>query len=127
MMDLSVPRRVAAELAIERIDVNELEKLLAYYRRVRNDEKFRMMIWRLAIQNIFVYSKQTKQYMRKIKSVVFPVLPKQPNEALWFLGWTIRFMRYYDEHQDEARALLGIERVPSIASKKRQRPKGGHR
>lgn len=127
MMDLSTPRHVAAELVIERIDVNELEKLLAYYRRVHNDEKFRRMIWRLAIQNIFVYSKQTKQYMKQIQSMVLPVLPKQPNEALWFLGWTIRFMRYYKEHQDEAEILLQEERIPCIAVKKGQRLKGGRR
>jgi hypothetical protein len=120
MMDLSAPRRIAAELAIERVDVNELEKLLAYYRRVQNDKKFRMMVWRLAIQNIFVYSKQTKQYMKKVKSLVLPILPNQPNEALWFLGWTIRFMRYYNEHQDEARTLMGEERVPPIAAIKSQ-------
>jgi len=126
-MNLSVPRHVAAELAIERIDVNELEKLLAYYRRVRDNEKFRMMVWRLAIQDIFVYSKQTKQYMRSIQSVVLPILPNQPNEALWFLGWTVRFMRFYEEHQDEARTLLGEKRIPSIAVKKGQWLKGGRR
>ena len=72
MMDLSAPRKIAAELAIERVDVNELEKLLAYYRRVHNDKKFRMIIWRLAVQNIFVYSKQTKQYMKKVFQTTLP-------------------------------------------------------
>jgi hypothetical protein len=127
MMDLSAPRKIAAELAIERVDVNELEKLLAYYRRVHNDKKFRMIIWRLAVQNIFVYSKQTKQYMKKVQSVVLPILPNQPNEALWFLGWTIRFMRYFNEHQDEARTLIGKERVQSIAVNMSQKQRGGRR
>ena len=127
MKDLSAPRRIAAELAIDRVDVNELEKLLAYYRRVRDDEKFQMLVRRLAIQNIFVYSKQTKQYMTEIRSVVVPILPNQADEALLFLGWTIRFMRYYEKHQDEAVELIGRKHTPSIAAKKDPKPRGGHR
>ena len=65
--------------------------------------------------------------MKKVQSVVLPILPNQPNEALWFLGWTIRFMRYFNEHQDEARTLIGKERVQSIAVNMSQKQRGGRR
>jgi len=125
MKALSLPRRAAAQLAMNQVDVNEVEKLLAYYRRVRNDKKFRTLVGRLASQDIFVYSKQTKGYVRQVKAVVLPDLPNQPAEALWFLGWTTRFMRYYATNQKEARAVLGEGRSQPAVASKGQKPKGG--
>lgn len=123
MNELSAPRRVAAQLATNDVDVNELEKLLAYYRRVRDDGKVRTLVGRLASQDIFVYSKQTKRYMNQVSSVLLKVLPSQPTPALWFLGWTIRFMRYYAEHKDEAFAMLGQVRGYPMAARKGPKPK----
>jgi hypothetical protein len=117
MEDLSASRRAAAQLAINHVDANELEKLLAYYRRVGNDRKFRTLVIRLASQNIFIYSNQTKKYISQIQSIILPNLPSQPNEALQFLGWTVRFMRYYGKHQDEALAIIGEKRIQPIVIK----------
>ncbi len=127
MKDLSAPRRAAAQLTINDVDVNELEKLLAYYRRMRHDGKFRTLVKRLVSQDIFVYSRQTKRYMGQIQSAILPSLPSQPNEALWFLGWTVRFMRYYARHKDEARAMLGQVHPRPTAAAKMPKREGGPR
>lgn len=127
MSELDAPRRAAAQLALERVDVNEVEKLLAYYKRVRDHGKFQALVERLANQDIFVYSNKTKQYMHEIKTELWPVLPNQPNEALLFLGWTIRFMRYYVAHEDEARNLLRKEHPQSEAAEKKPTSKRSKR
>ena len=124
MSELDAPRRAAAQLALKGVDVNEVEKLLSYYRRVRDHGKFQELVKRLANQHIFVYSNKTKQYMDQINRTLLPVLSNQPNEALLFLGWTIRFMRYYAKHQDEAEILLKPTSSQSKAVGKKQKQKG---
>ena len=79
---LTAPRRLAQKLAAERVDVNEVEKILAYARRVRDVGKVRRMIRRLATQDVIVYSRQTKRYAQAIQRVVGPALPEEP-EAGW--------------------------------------------
>ena len=91
---LAAARRLAQKLAAERVDVNEVEKILAYARRVRDVGKMRQMIRRLATQNVIIYSKKTKQYAQAIQRIVEPQLPEEPNAALHLLGWTVRLMRY---------------------------------
>jgi hypothetical protein len=91
---LAEPRRLAQQLVAERVDVNEVEKVLAYARRMRDMDKVRRMIQRLATQDTLVYSKQTKRYAKAIHQVFGPVLSKQPGASLYLLGWTVRLMRY---------------------------------
>ena len=52
------------------------------------------MIRRLATQERIVYSKRTKSYLRDVRQVVEPKLPKDPEAMLQLLGWTVRMMRY---------------------------------
>lgn len=117
MSGLNAPRQAGAQLVINGMDVSELEKLLAYYRRVRNEGKFRTLLERLSSQDVFVYSRQTKRYVRQVQSVVLPILPRQLDEALWFLGWTVRFMHYYQNRKGEAQALLEQTRRQPLAAR----------
>lgn len=91
---LAAPRRLAQKLAAERVDVNEVEKILAYARAAHDVDQVRQMIHRLAMQNVIVYSKQTKRYAQAIQRVVGPALPEDTEAALHLLGWTVRLMRY---------------------------------
>jgi hypothetical protein len=91
---LAAARHLAQKLAAERVDVNEVEKILAYARRVRDVGKVRRMIRRLATQDVIVYSKQTKRYAQAIQRVVGSALSEKPETALHLLGWTVRLMRY---------------------------------
>ncbi|RLC91667.1 MAG: hypothetical protein DRI79_02265 [Chloroflexi bacterium] len=91
---LTTARHLAQQLTAERVDVNEVEKILAYARRVRDVGKVRQMIRRLAVQDVIVYSKQTKRYAQAIRRVVEPALPDDPGAALHLLGWTTRLMHY---------------------------------
>jgi len=100
---LAAARRLAQKLAAERVDVNEVEKILAYARRVRDVGKVRQIIRRLATQNVIVYSKKTKQYAQTIQRVVGPELPEEPDAALHLLGWTVRLMRYESARSQQKR------------------------
>lgn len=91
---LAIARRLAQQLAADRVDVNEVEKILSYARRVRDVGKVREMIQRLATQDVLVYSKQTKRYAQAIQRIVSPALSGEPAAALHMLGWTARLMRY---------------------------------
>lgn len=87
-------RSLAKRLNARHVDVNELEKVLAYARQVRDTAKVRELIDRLARLNVIVYSRQTKRYAREIQEIVKPALPSDARQALLLLGWTVRLMRY---------------------------------
>jgi hypothetical protein len=106
MRDLSEPRQTAAMLVVAGVDVNELKKMVDYYSRRRDYEKFKKLVRRLSEQEVLIWSDKTKGYRRQIKEVILPVLPEATAEALWFLEWTVRFMYYYGRHKDEAEKLL---------------------
>ena len=55
--------RLAQNLNGQDVDVNEVEKVLAYARKVRDTAKVKEMVGRLArLKNIMVYSNKTKGY-----------------------------------------------------------------
>ena len=91
---LDTARDLAQKLAAQGVDVNEVENIFAYARHVRDPQKVKKMIYRLANQNVIIYSKRTKGYIKAIQRTVGSVLPNDPDEALQLLGWTARLMRY---------------------------------
>jgi hypothetical protein len=119
MNELEQARQIAARLATDQVDVNEVEKLLAYGRRVWDVGKIKKLIQRLARQEVMVYSKRTKPYMQAIERTLVPHLPADATAALELMGWTARLMRYYRFRRSEAQALLGIPKTTE-----RHRPRG---
>ncbi len=91
---LDTARDLAQKLAAQRVDVNEVENILAYARHVRDSRKVKKMLYRLAHQDVIIYSRRTKGYIKAIQRTVGSVLPSDPDEALHLLGWTARLMRY---------------------------------
>jgi len=100
---LKTARKLARRLADEQVDVNEVEKVLAYARRVRDVDRVREVLRRLATQDLIVYSKRTKGYIQSIQRIVGPVLPRDPDAALELLGWTARLMRYEQQRRRAGR------------------------
>lgn len=97
---LNKAQQLARQLNAKKVDVNEVEKLLAYARRVRDVGKVRRMMQRLATQNVIVYSNQTKGYMQTIQQVLSPALPSDAAAARELLGWVARLMRYERSRQE---------------------------
>lgn len=91
---LTKARQLAQQLNAQRVDVNEVEKVLAYARCTRDMGKLRDIVGRLAEQDVIVYSNRTKRYAQAIQDVMIPALPRDAEQALELLGWTVRMMRY---------------------------------
>lgn len=93
---LSQARKLAQQLVGRQVDINEVEKILAYARRERDLQKTVEVIRRLATQDVLVYSNRTKIYAQAIQQIMGPRLQQAPDTdtGLQLLGWTVRFMRY---------------------------------
>lgn len=92
VLDKATP--LARQLSAKQVDINEVEKLLAYARQVSDVKKVHEMMRRLATQNVIIYSNRTKGYMQTIQQVLSPALPKDIYTARELLGWVVRLMRY---------------------------------
>jgi len=93
---LNQARGLAQQLASQQVDVNEVEKVLAYALRKRDLHKTVEVIHRLATQEILVYSNRTQVYARALQQTLSPALQRAENtdSGLQLLGWVARFMRY---------------------------------
>lgn len=92
---LTDARVLAQQLVKRQVDINEVEKILAYARRERDLGKTLTIIQRLATLDVLVYSNRTKIYAQAIQQIIGPRLQKvDVDTGLLLLGWAVRFMRY---------------------------------
>lgn len=86
--------RIARELARD-TDRNELGKVVGFFQRRRNKEKFLLLLERLP-KSGYVRSSRTRDYLTRIRDVCTRELKDVPSEnAVRILAWAFRRMTYY--------------------------------
>lgn len=96
---------IARQLVIERMDVNELRKVIAYLRENVDAENagkrfFDYLKTLVRHGNSIGHSKRTVEYYRSLDSVCDQYLSSYQDDAprmLFLLGWAARLVQYYDK------------------------------
>jgi hypothetical protein len=99
-----IAEALARELA-PNVDRNELGKVLAYFHRVRNKDKFFKLLERLP-RSGYVRSNQTRDYLNRIADACQKHLRsvKDDRHALAVLGWSFRLMTHYQTQSGQRSA-----------------------
>ena len=101
--DWSKAKTIARELALD-VDRNELGKIVAYAKRVRDTDKVLHLVERLP-QSGYVRSGRTRGYLERIAVVLRRELAGlDVEEALAVLAWAFRLLTTYQMERGTRRA-----------------------
>jgi hypothetical protein len=97
--------RMARKLVVDKVDVNEIGKIISYARayivgKKDNGEKlFTYLEFLVKYGNEIGHSNKTVKFYKSILDTCKTYLDfytNEPRKMLWILGWTYRLMKYYE-------------------------------
>ncbi|MBE9077432.1 hypothetical protein IQ241_09000 [Romeria aff. gracilis LEGE 07310] len=121
---------IARKIVIERVDINEFKKaiayLLAYKDREDAGKKFFDYLEKLAANGDSIsHSNRTKDYLESIENICKDYLEDKGYSEkvpimLKILGWSARLVKYYEGFPKDKLKAVNAKDIPSEAKQERQ-------